>query len=57
MCQRPDSDDLPHHDWRCEACGAANSMWDAECQYCDFVKEEAPEEDPADYAGRHSHYS
>ena len=57
MCQRPDSDDLPHHDWHCEACGAANSMWDAECQYCDFVKEEAPEEDPADYAGRHSHYS
>lgn len=33
--QRPDADDLPHRDWRCADCGASNSMFDADCQYCD----------------------
>lgn len=36
MTQRPDWDDLPHTEWKCEACGADNSCIDAECQYCDF---------------------
>jgi hypothetical protein len=35
MCQRPDADDLPHREWRCEDCGKLNSMWDSECQFCE----------------------
>jgi hypothetical protein len=31
-------DDLPHREWRCEECGAMNSMLDADCQYCDGGK-------------------
>ena len=33
--ERPDADDLPHKTWRCEACGATNSMWDGDCQWCE----------------------
>jgi predicted ATP-dependent serine protease len=40
MNQRPDMDDLPHTEWRCEGCGKMNSMWDGECQFCDIAKEE-----------------
>lgn len=34
MC-RPDMDDLPHTEWRCEVCNAANSCLDGDCQFCD----------------------
>lgn len=33
--QRPDQDDLPHHEWKCDECGAVNSCLDAECQFCE----------------------
>ncbi len=33
---RPDSDDMPHKEWKCPHCYAVNSMWDAECQFCDY---------------------
>ena len=47
--QRPDWDDLPHTEWKCETCGAMNSCIDGECQYCDG---EDPEEVPCiDKAG------
>ena len=37
MC-RADMDDLPHREWICEHCHASNSMFDAECQFCDHVE-------------------
>jgi predicted ATP-dependent serine protease len=45
MCDRPDMDDLPHREWKCEHCGAANSMWDGDCQYCDHVDEVEDDEE------------
>ena len=39
--QRPDADDLPHTEWKCEFCGAENSCLDADCQYCDGEPEVA----------------
>lgn len=38
--ERPDWDDLPHTEWKCEVCGAGNSCLDAECQFCDGESEE-----------------
>ena len=34
MPQLLDWDDLPHHEWECRWCGAANSDENAECQFC-----------------------
>jgi hypothetical protein len=34
MCDRPDMDDLSHREWKCINCGALNSEYDAECQFC-----------------------
>ncbi len=50
MCQRPDADDLPHREWKCEACGATNSMWDGDCQWCDGPEQEQALDDE-DYQG------
>lgn len=33
--EQPEEADLPHRDWRCEECGALNSCYDGQCQYCD----------------------
>ena len=41
--QRPDMDDLPHKEWKCEFCNAANSCFDADCQFCEGEpKEQEP---------------
>jgi hypothetical protein len=42
ICDRPDTDDLPHQQWKCDCCNAINSMFDAECQFCDG--DEQPEQ-------------
>ena len=34
MNQRPDADDLPHTEWKCDNCGFTNSMHDGDCQRC-----------------------
>ena len=35
MNERPDMDDLPHTEWKCEECAAVNSCLDGDCQFCD----------------------
>ena len=39
--QRPDADDLPHTEWKCEICGFENSCLDAECQNSDCMPKHA----------------
>jgi hypothetical protein len=56
MC-RPDMDDLPHHEWKCLKCGAFNSMFDAECQYCFLDPDEDPEATLADHQLDHRKHS
>lgn len=31
----PEYHDYHYEDWTCEACGAQNSDYDGECQFCD----------------------
>jgi hypothetical protein len=45
--QRPDQDDLPHTEWKCDQCGAMNSCLDGECQFCDdWSGDPAPDDIP-----------
>jgi len=47
MCDRPDMDDIPHRNWKCEECGAINSMLDGDCQFCDGPLHEGDEDEQA----------